>query len=92
VADTVGRAVRRTGDHHPAVAVADQDDVLQILEVHQFHDILDVTVEVHTAAEKMLAFAQSSQRWRENIVSVRAQQACDGLVAPAAVPTAMTKT
>ena len=46
LADPVGGAVGDTGDHHAAVAVADEDHVVQVLVEQQVHDVVDVGVEV----------------------------------------------
>jgi len=91
MADTVGRAVRGAGDHHAAIAVPDENDAVQILEMEQFHDVFDVAIEIHTAAKEVLPFTKSGQRWGVHLVSLSAQQARYGLIAPAAVPAAMNQ-
>ena len=50
-ADAVGGPVGDAGDHHAAVAVADEDDVAQVLEREHVDDVGDVRVEVDVGIE-----------------------------------------
>ena len=44
--DSLGDVVGHAGDHHAAVAVADEDDVGEVLVVQHRGDVRDVRVEV----------------------------------------------
>ncbi|KAK0347484.1 hypothetical protein LTR94_002338 [Friedmanniomyces endolithicus] len=89
LADALGRAIGDTGDHHPAIAVPDQDDILQPLERHQRHDVLDMRVEVDVGVQQMGALAKARQRRAMDLMPRRAQPPGDLLIAPAAMPPAM---
>ena len=47
------RPIGHTGDHHAPVAVADEDDIGQILEMQDGEHIFDVPVQVDLAVEEV---------------------------------------
>ncbi|MGF6885367.1 hypothetical protein ABIA39_004091 [Nocardia sp. GAS34] len=46
-----GNAVGDTGDDHAAIAVSHQDDVVESLEFHDRHDIVDMGVQIRCGRE-----------------------------------------
>jgi hypothetical protein len=85
VADAVRRPIGDAGDHHAAVAVADQDHVPQVLVVEHRHHVPDVGVEVDLRAQQVRPLPQSGQRRGEHLVTRRPQPRRHPAVAPAAV-------
>ena len=82
-----GSAIGRAGDHHAAVAMADEDDVAQIFHLEERDDVGDMGVEVDVRPRQVRAFAEAGERRGENLVSL--QQGTDEAPAPAAVPGAV---
>jgi hypothetical protein len=85
LADPVGDPVGGTRDHHPAIAVTDQDDVAQVLEVQYRRDVLDVVAQVHLRIEQVGPLSQAGQGRRVDLVPLGAQDAGHPLIAPPAV-------
>ena len=81
--------VRRSGDDHAAVAVAHENDVVQVLEVEHGHDVLDVAVQVDPIVEQVSPLAQTREGGRVHVVALRTQQARDAPVAPPTVAAAV---
>jgi hypothetical protein len=71
--------------------VTNQDHVAQVLEMQQVDDLRDVTVKVDVGCEQVRTLAETGQRRRVHLVSVRSQQPSDRLVAPAAVAAAVNQ-
>ena len=57
----LGDAVGNTGDNHAAVAPSNEDDVCEILERDQVHNVLDVRFEVHIRPRNMCAVAKTGE-------------------------------
>ncbi len=85
LADPVERAVGDARDHHPAVAVAGEDRVAEVLVVEHVDDVGDVRVEVDVGAQQVGPLTQAGQRRAVNLVALPPQDPGDLLVAPAAV-------
>ncbi len=82
---TVGNA----GRNHPAIAVADQHDVAQILALQNAEHIGDMRVEIDIGRRKMRALAKPGIARRENVVASGAQQRTHFLPRPCRRPCAM---
>ena len=80
-------AIGRAGDHHAAVAVADEDDVAQIFHLEQRDDVGDVRVEVDVRPRQVRALAEAGEGRGKDFMSF--QQWTDQTPAPAAVPGAV---
>src|SRR2546427_763129 len=55
-------------DDATRIGMADQDDVLQVLEFDHVHDVGDVRVQIDAGGEKMNALAQACERRRVDLV------------------------
>src|ERR1035437_5478801 len=84
--DAVGYAVHHAGDHHPAVAVADEDNVMQIFPEDEIDDVGDVRGEVDVRTGKVHPFAETSESGPVDLVTVGAEQQVDLLPLPPAAP------
>lgn len=62
-------AVGDAGDDHPAIAVAHQDHVAQVLVFDDVDDILDVGREANLRVGEMGALAHADQGRRENLLA-----------------------
>ena len=83
----LGLPVGRAGDHHAAVAVADQDHVAQVLEAQHGGDVGDVPLEVDPLVQQVGPLTEPGERRGVDVVALGAQEAGHPLVAPATVPT-----
>jgi hypothetical protein len=54
---------------HPRIAVANENDLLEVFEDEHFQDILDVRTQVDIRSREMRAIAQSRQRRRSDLVA-----------------------
>ena len=88
-ANAMRHALGDTGDDQAAIAVAHQDDLVQVLELEHVDDVLDVCVEAHVPTEEMAALAQSCQGRGHDVVASSAQVRRHPLPAPAAQPCAV---
>ena len=86
--DPLGDPVGHAGDHEAGVAVAQKDDVVQILELDEVDDVLYVRLEVHLGTGEVLPFAQAREGDGVDVVTVFSQAPGDGLPAPASQPRA----
>src|ERR1039458_595873 len=89
VFDAVGHAVGHAGDDHPAVAVADEHDVVQVFPHDDIDDVLDVRVEVNVGAGEMGPLALPRQRGAIDLVTVGGEQLVHVFPIPAAAPRAV---
>ena len=69
----ISRAVADAGDHHSAVAVPDEDHVVQVFEVQHGDDVADVQVEVDVGAQQVRPLAETGERRRVDLVARGAQ-------------------
>jgi hypothetical protein len=79
-------AIGRAGDHETPVAVADQDDLGQVLVPQQVHQVGDVRVEVGLRRGQVDALGEAGVAQRVDVVAVRPQRVRDGLPGPRAQP------
>jgi hypothetical protein len=89
VAHAVRRAVRHARDHHPAVAVPDQDRVVQVFIEQQRRHIVDMGIEIDAGMKLTGVFAHPRQGGRVDDVAGLLQPTCHELVAPPAMPATM---
>ena len=87
--DALGGTVGDTGDHHPAVAVPDQDHVAEIFVVEHRDDVGDVQVEIDRGAQQVRSLPQPGERGGVHVVARGPQQTRDTLVAPPTVRAAV---
>jgi hypothetical protein len=73
-----------TRDNATRIGMADQDDVLQVLEIDHINDVGDVRVQIDTGGEKMNALAQACERRRIDLVPAPLQAIRHPPPAPAA--------
>ncbi len=85
----VARPVGDAGRHHPAVGVADQVHVAQILGLQHRHDVLDVRIERHIRVAKMRALAEAGVGRGPQLVAGRTHQRAHLLPRPARGPGAV---
>jgi hypothetical protein len=62
------------GDDHPAVAPADEHDILEVFVLQDIDDVLDVGVEVDVGVAKVDPLAETREGRREDIVPGSAQE------------------
>ena len=70
----------------PGVAVADQDDVVQVLSLDQVDDVGDVGVQVDLGRGLVGAVPQPGERHRVDLVALAAELVGDRLPGPTAEP------
>ena len=87
--DAVGHAIGHAGDDHAAVAVADEDDVVQIFPEDDVDDVLNVRVEVNVRAAEVGMFAEPGERRAINDVAVGGEQIVHVFPIPTAAPCAV---
>ncbi len=88
--DTALRPVGDAGCDHAAIAVRDQHDVAQILEMQHAQHIGDMRIEIDVRRRQMRALAKPGIARREQIVSGRAKQRTHFLPGPSRRPGAMS--
>ncbi len=89
VAGALRRAVGDAGDDHPAIGMADQDRIAQILPEQQVDDIVDMRIEIDAVMDLVGMLAHSGQRRRIDDVPPGLEQPRHWLVAPTAMPAAV---
>src|SRR4051794_41285231 len=88
--DLVARAVRNPCCTHAAIAVADQDDVAQVLILDDVQHIGDMRLEVDRGNGEMRALAESGIAWRHQAMAGLTHQGMHLLPGPAGRPRAVT--
>jgi hypothetical protein len=84
-----GQRVGRAGDHHAAVAVADEHDVVQLLGRDQAEHVVDVVLQRDVGPPQVRAIAVPGQRHRMHLVTGGAQGAEDAAPDPGSAPGAV---
>lgn len=69
VAEPLCDPVADGGDDHAAVAVTDEDHVVQVGRLYQANHVGDVRVQVDRRAEQVAAVAEAGERWRVHVVA-----------------------
>src|SRR5882724_8100406 len=87
--DALGTALRRAGHHHPAVAVAEEHHVAQILHLHERYHVLDLNAEIDVGAREVGALAHAGEGRREHLVAGAPQDRAYCAPLPAAGPGAV---
>src|SRR5690606_36172635 len=85
----LSHGVRHTRYHDAAVAVADQDDVVQVFPDQYIGNIVDKGVEADAGIQQVAPLTEASQRRRKDIVSRGPKARGNPGPAPAAVPRPM---
>jgi hypothetical protein len=83
------QAIGGAGDHQPAVAVADQDHLVELFALHQVDDVGQVRVERDAAIEQVRPFAHAGERDGVRAVAGRAQHRQHTRPTPGPVPGAV---
>ena len=84
--DAIAGAIGDAGRDHAAIAVAEQHDVAQILELDDVDHILDMGVEIDRRIHQMHALAKSGVGRRDQPMAGRLHQRMHLLPRPAATP------
>ena len=83
---------RDAGNHHAAIGMADQHDVLQFLPFDEVRDVGNVRVEIdRSGAERCERSATPVKRRREDVMALRGKKPRHALPAPAAMPGAVNE-
>ncbi len=87
--DAIGDAVGDAGDDHAAVAVSDEDDVVEVFVEDFVDDILDVGGEVDVGGGEMDAFALAGEGGAIDFPAVVGEEAVGFAEGPGAAPGAV---
>ena len=90
--DSLGDPVRRACNHKTRVAMPQENDIVQILELEKVNDILYVSLQIHLRSSKMHPFTESREGDWVGVVTVISQPAGDGLPTPAPSQVPLTNT
>src|SRR4051794_1249201 len=82
--DALGYPVGHTGDHHPAITVAYQDDVMQSLPEYHVDHVIDMSLETDTGRGEMNPLAQASQGRPKHAVTASGEEGVDDAPVPPA--------
>jgi len=89
VGDPFGHVIGGASNHHAARAVADEDDVAQVLVFDDVGDVADMYFKSDFRPRQVRALAEPGQRRSEHLVPLRTQQRRELFPAPAAEPSRM---
>ena len=87
--DALVHLLRHTRNHHPAVRVPHQHDVIQILPLHLAHDIVNLRRQIDILRLQVRPLAHTRQRRRDHIMSLRRETIRHTPPAPSTVPRPM---
>jgi len=79
-------AVGDAGDDHPAVTMAEKDDVVQVLEKNVVHDVVDVRGEADVRRGRVEMLAKAAERRPVDLPAPELEQRRDFPEVPAAGP------
>jgi hypothetical protein len=66
-------------DHHPSVAMPNQNQVSESVLSYDFCDLYDMSVETHGGIKKVILFSHSGQAGSKDAVSSTCELVCDSL-------------
>jgi len=78
--------IRYASDYHATITMPHQDRTRNAFVPQNTNDICNVCVQINVWPHQMRTFAQARQRWRVDLMTSCAQQRCEALPAPAAMP------
>src|SRR5687767_5784514 len=84
--NSIGYPVHDSRDHHSAVAVTHEYDVVKILVSDDVHDVRNVGAQIDRRSKKMYALSQSGQSRPINLVAGCGKDRVDLLPVPPATP------
>jgi hypothetical protein len=87
--DALRHAIGGAGNHHAAVAVAEQHHAIKLLRLEHADNVLDMRLEVYRGAGEVRPLPEAGEGRRVDLVTGAAQQGRQALPAPAAVPRAV---
>ena len=85
------QAIRDAANHRTGEAVADEDDVIDLLGHYDRADIVDAGRQPRVGPQQVRALTQPRHRRREHLVAVRPQVRSHLPPTPAAMPCTMDK-
>ena len=88
VSNAVVRLLSDSRDHRPAIAVADQRDIVQVVVVQKADDVSDMRVQPDVGAKQMRSLAKTGQRRRYHRMTAGVKRRRDIAPAPATKPRA----
>src|SRR5215204_1681606 len=86
--DALEDLVRRARDHEPAVAMPEEHDVVEILELYEVHHVGYVSFQVDLGRGEVHPLTKTSEGDRIGIVSLLSEATGDSLPTPAPQPSA----